>query len=281
MKKEITKKRKRISKAQRQRQKLIIIGGMLVVLLVLIILLGVFVFGSCGTDYSKTDRNTVYVLEDGKIISTDLENFDGSKYDQTELESYVTGIIDTYNKENGEDSVIQKEITVEENKATLILEYANADVYEEVNGVELFVGSIDKAAEAGYVITGDIHFAEMKDGKAVAANMIDFVDNADYKVVVIKANTKVVVPGEICFVSTENIAKVGEDYVVIEAGCELPTDDSAIGTEDVTESGTEIEGAIGEDEVEGGDGEIIFDFGDEPEPETTPNSEVLTYIIYK
>lgn len=281
MKKEITKKRKRISKAQRQRQKLIMIGGMAVVLLVLIILLGVFVFGSCGTDYSKTDRNTVYVLEDGKIISTDLENFDGSKYDQTELESYVAGIIDTYNKENGEDSVIQKEITVEENKATLILEYVNADVYEEVNGVELFVGSIDKAAEAGYMITSDIHFAEMKEGKAVAANILDFVDNADYKVVVIKANTKVVVPGEICFVSTENIAEVGEDYVVIEAGCELPTDDSAIGNETVTESGTEIEGAIGEDEVEGGDGEIIFDFGDEPEAETTPNSEVLTYIIYK
>ena len=281
MRTETTKKRRRISKAERQKQKLILMGGMGIIVLILIVILGIFVFGSCGTDYAETDMSTVYVLKDGKIISTDLENFDKNKYDQTELESYVAGIIDTYNKANGEDSVQQREFSVEENAATLVLEYANADVYEDINGVELFVGSIDKAAEAGYAITADIHFAEMKDGKAVAANIIDFVDNADYKVVVIKSNTKVVVPGEICFVSTENISKVGEDYVVIKAGCELLTDDSAIGTESGTELGTEIEGAVGEDEVEGGDGEIIFDFGDEPETETTPNKEVITYIIYK
>ena len=281
MRTETTKKRRRISKAERQRQKLMLIGGMATIVLILIIILGIFVFGSCGTDYAETDMSTVYVLKDGKIISTDLENFDENKYDQTELESYVAGIIDTYNKANGEDSVKQREFSVEENAATLVLEYANADVYEDVNGVELFVGSIDKAAEAGYAITADIHFAEMKDGKAVAANIIDFVDNADYKVVVIKSNTKVVVPGEICYVSTENIAKVGKDYVVIKDGCQLLTDDSAIGTESGTELGTEIEGAVGEDEVEGGDGEIIFDFGDEPETETTPNKDVITYIIYK
>ena len=280
MRKEITKKRKRISKAQRQRQ-LIMMGGIGIILLILIILLGVFVFRSCGTDYSETDRNTIFILKDEKIISTDLESFDGSKYDQTKLETYVADIIDTYNKENGEDSVIQKEISVEENKATLILEYANADVYEDINGVELFVGSIDKAAEAGYTITGDIHFAEMKDGKAVEANLNDFIDDANYKVVVVKANTKVVVPGEICYVSTENVSKVGKDYVIMESGSQLLADTSEIGTENGTELGTEIEGAVGEDEVEGGDGEIIFDFGDEPETETTPNKEVITYIIYK
>ena len=280
MKKETTKKRKRISKAQRQRQ-LIMMGGIGIILLILIILLGVFIFGSCGTDYSETDRNTIFVLKDEKIISTDLESFDGNKYDQTKLESYVAGVIDTYNKANGEDSVIQKEISVEENKATLILEYANADVYEDINGVELFVGSIDKAAEAGYALTGDIHFAEMKDGKAVVANLSDFIDDANYKMVVIKANTKVVVPGKICYVSTENVAKVGKDYVITESGSQLLADTSEIGTESGTEFGTEVEGAVGEDEVEGGDGEIIFDFGDEPETEDNQYSEVLTYIIYK
>lgn len=281
MRTETTKKRKRVSKAQRQRQKLIMIGGMAIVLLLLIILLGTFVFGSCGTDYAKTDRNTVFVLEDGKIISTDLENFDGKQYDAEKFEGYVTDVIDTYNKENGENSLIQKEIAVEENKATLILEYANADVYEDINGVELFIGSIAEAGKAGYELTSDIQFAKMVDGKASLANQSDFADSVDYKIVIIKSNTKVVVPGEICYVSTENVSKVGKDYVVIEAGSQLLGENSEIGTESDTEVGTEVEGAVGEDEVEGGDGEIIFDFGDEPEAEDNQYSEVLTYIIYK
>ena len=278
---EETTKRRRISKAEKQRQKLIMIGGGAILVLILIIILGVFVFGSCGTDYAKTDRNTVYVLKDGKIISTDLEAFDGAKYDKAKLETYIAGIVDTYNKANGEESVIQKEISVEENVATLILEYANADVYEDVNGVELFVGTMEEAKAAGYVILDEISFAKLADGKAVAATTADFANNAEYKIVVIKSNTKVVVPGEICFVSTENISKVGEDYVVIESGSQLLTEGDAVGTESETEMGTEVEGAVGEDEVEGGDGEIIFDFGDEPEVETDEEKEVLTYIIFK
>lgn len=280
MRTETTKKSRRISKAEKQRRKILVVGGMGIILVILILILGIFVFGSCGTDYAKTDVNTVFVLKDGKIVSTDLETFDGKKYDAAKLESYVTGIVDTYNKKNGEDSLKQKKFEVEENTATLILEYANADVYEEVNGVELFVGSIDKAGKAGYELTKDIQFAKMTDGKAVAANPSDFINNEDYKIIIIKSNTKVVVPGEICFVSVDNIAKVGEDYVVIKDGCQLLTD-AEMGTESNTEFGTEVEGAVGEDEVEGGDGEIIFDFGDEPEAEDSQYSEVLTYIIYK
>lgn len=281
MKKELTKKHKRISKAEQQQKKLIITGAMAIILLILIIIVGIVIFKSSVIDYSKTDMNTVFILKDGKVVSTDLETFDGKQYDQSKLESYITGVIDTYNKENGEDSVLQKKIAVEENKATLILEYANADVFEDLNDVELFVGSIDKIGEAGYAFSDDINFAKMTDGKAIAAVPSDFADNAEYKIVIIKSNTKVVVPGKICFVSTENVAEVGNDYVIIKDGSQLVADNSSNGTENSTESGTEVEGAVGEDEVEGGDGEIIFDFGDEPSTEENEESEVLTYIIYK
>ena len=279
MRKELTKKHKRISKGERQRQKVIFAGGAAIVLLVLIIVC-VLVFGSFGVDYTKTDRNTVFVLKDGKIVSTDLEVFD-EQYDAGKLESYVADIIDTYNKENGEDSLIQKQFSVQENVATLILEYANADVYEDINDVELFVGSIEDAGKEGYVLTSDMKFAKLVEGNAVAAVPSDFADNAEYKIVIIKSNTKVVVPGEICFVSTENVEDVGKDYVIIKSGSQLIIDNSINGTENNTESTTEVEGAVGEDEVEGGDGEIIFDFGDEPTTEDNEEIEVLTYIIYK
>ena len=163
MRTETTKKRRRISKAERQRQKLIITGGMAIIVLILVIALGIFVFGSCGTDYTETDMNTVYVLKDGKIVSTDLESFDASKYDQTKLESYVAGMIDTYNKENGEDSIVQKEFSVEENIATLVLEYVDTAAFEAINGVELFVGSLEEAKKAGYSVVVSHRSGETED----------------------------------------------------------------------------------------------------------------------
>ncbi len=275
--KKMKKKNKNVSKVTRQKQKLMITGGIAIVLLVLIVLLAIFVFGSCGIDYEKADTNTVFVLKNGKIVSTDIEAFDEKTYDKEKLEAYVDDVIDTYNKENGENSLKKKAYLVENNIATLVLEYANADIYEAVNGVELFAGTVKEAQKAGYSF--DCGFAKMVDGKAVAATSEDFVGGEDYQVLIIKSNTKVVLPGEVCFVSTQNISKVGEDYVLIKDGCQLLTEELSTDTE----FGTETEGSddsISEDELVSGDENIIFDFGEEEE-QGSQYSEVLTYIIYK
>ena len=66
MKTETTQKRKRVSKAAKQRQRLMILGGGAILVIVLIVLLGIFVFSSCGSDYEKTETNTVFVLDNGK-----------------------------------------------------------------------------------------------------------------------------------------------------------------------------------------------------------------------
>ena len=67
--------------------------------IVLVFLLSVGMFTGCGTSY-KADESTVFVLKDGKIVSTDVENFD----EKTELEKedgkkYVQ--VDVYSKRNG------------------------------------------------------------------------------------------------------------------------------------------------------------------------------------
>lgn len=280
MRTETAKKRKRISAEARKRQMLMVTGGLSILLLIVVIIATIFVLRSCGTDYTKTDANTVYVLKNGKIVSTDIEAFDEKSYDKDSLEAYIKDIVDTYNKENGEHSVKQKTLEVENAKVTLVLEYENADVYEAINGVEMFAGTIKEATDAGYDFS--CKFAKVKDGKAVAATTEDFVNSEEYKVLIIKSNTKVVLPGTVCFVSTENVASVGEDYVIIKDAAQLEVDESGLGAESNTETGTE-EGAddsISEDEMLSGSEDIVFDFGDE---ETTESqiTEVLTYIIYK
>lgn len=273
-----TKRRKRASKARKQRQSLFIIGG---AALVLILVVGIVLFLLLNNiDYTETDTDTVYILKDGKIVSTDIEDFDEKVYDKEKLGAYVQNVIDTYNSKNGEDMLVQNSYEVEGNKAVLVLEYANADVYEDINSVELFTGTIAEAKSAGYDFKTD--FVELKDDKTVEATADKFMDGEDYKVIIIKSNTKVVLTkGEVCFVSTENVAEVGEDYVLIKDGASLgqgAPDTEAIGTED---EGSD--GAIGEDELIPGEdeNEIIFDFGDEPDEEDSQYSVVLTYIIYK
>lgn len=277
MKKKTTKKRRRISKAQRKRQQMVQLGGMGLLVLVLVIALAVFVLESCGTDYTKADTNTVYVLKNGKIISTDVESFNAKTYSKEKMESYIKEVIDTYNEGKDRGSLKQRALKVEKDIATLVLEYADTSVYEEVNGVELFTGTIEEASVSGYTFAGE--FAQIKDGKAYAATVADFAKDDGYKVVIIKSNTKVVVPGEICFVSTEHTAKVGKDYVTIKDGAKLLTEEMLD-----TEFGSNTQGsdgAIGEDELVSGDGNMIFDFGDEPNTESSQYSEVLTYIIYR
>lgn len=275
MKTGTTQKTKSVSKATKQKQRLMILGGGAIVLLALVILLVALVFSSCGSDYAKADTCTVYVLEDGKIVSTDIEAFDEKKYEKKELESYVKDVIDTYNAENEKDSLKKKSLKVKDDVATLVLEYASDEVYKNVNGIDFFTGTVKEAQEAGYKF--DVEFAKMSDGTAFLAGLEDFEKDDTYKVVIIKSNKKVVVPGEVCFVSTQNVEKVGDDYVVIKSGSQL------LATEIDTEFGTESIGSdesISEDELISGDEDIIFDFGDDAEDENQ-YTEVLTYIIYK
>lgn len=277
MTKKTTKKRKRISKAQRKRQQMVKLSGLGLLGLVLVIALVVFVLESCGTDYTKADTNTVYVLKNGRIISKDVESFNVKTYSKDKMESYIKEAIDTYNDENDRGSLKQRALKVEKDVATLVLEYADTKVYEDVNGVELFVGTIEDAAEEGYAF--DCEFAQIKEGRAYAATVDEFAKDESYKVVIIRSNTKVVVPGTICFVSTEHTAKVGNDYVTIKDGARLLTEevlDTELGSD-----GAGSDGAIGEDELVSGNGNMIFDFGDEPDTESSQYSEVLTYIIYK
>mgnify|MGYP003531508038 FL=1 len=157
------------------------------------------------------------------------------------------------------------------------MEYANEDVYEDFEGVDIFVGSVVEAVAAGYTFEGE--FANVADGAPKACTSEEFL-SGDYKVVIIKANVNVALDeAQICYVSSMNTQSVAEGVVVIKEGVDLLATSAVESTEAVTE-GTEIEGAISEDELLSGEEEIIFDFGD-VETTTNPYSNVYTYIIYK
>lgn len=250
---------------QRQKQKMVVLVGLVAVLVILIVA-SLFLSGAIG---GKTaDGNSVYILENGKVVSTNLEAFDEDDYSKSELKSYMRDVIKAYNKENGSGSVKQKSLHIKNNVATSVLQYKDADAFEDFYGRELFVGTIGEAIGAGYSF--DIPFASVNGDTITECTNEKFIADESYKVAIIKANTKVMVEGKIAFISTENIAEVGLDYVIIREGAvlEMEAVDSTESTEVVSE----------DDLLE--DGGMVFDFGEEDVVESE-YSETYVYIIYK
>ncbi len=260
-------------------------------ILVLVLCMGLL--AGCGSSYDAQE-STVYVLKNGKIVSADVADFDEASYDEEGLSSYVSGIISEYTAEYGKNSVKLKDISVADGKAVLTIEYASAEDYARFNGIELFTGSVAEALAAGYGFAVD--FAEVTGEQPVEAASSDFIAGEGYKVVVIKTNINVNVKGTICYVSTENVSLVDGSTIAIGAGNSLfgesvLAEDTQAEEADSTEamsveSEGEDSGSVSEDEIltgEDGDTEIVFDFGDEENADSTDTeySNIYTYIIYK
>lgn len=253
---------------QRQKQKLMLTGGLAVVLIV-VIAIAVYVIGGFGI---KTgDENSVYILKNGKVLSTNIEAFDEGQYSKSELKSYMKEVISDYNEVNGSGFVKQKKFKLKDGVAKSVLQYMDADVFTDFYGTELFVGTVAEAIEAGYSF--DIPFASVS-GSVKEASSEDFLTDDTYKVAIIRANTKIMVEGTIYYISTDNIAEVGTDYVVIQEGAALE-----IQTVEDTEA-EDVDVSVSDDDLLSEEGGMVFEFEEEEVP-TKEYTKIYTYIIYK
>ena len=291
--------KKTTNRRKRKKSKKIIVGRSIALVLFLILVLTVVGYFIAKDLYQKwearfeSNTSVVFIQEDGSVVSNDVIYFDTSIYDQTELGLFIEETISTYNKKHGEGAVEKNSLTIENNVASLILEYKDAATYTDFSGIELFMGSVSEAVSEGYEFDGK--FAKIVDGKAVECTKSDFVGNTELKVAIIKANTKIQIEGEILYISAENVMGYGKNWIVTKEGCDLLEVGNQLETETATDesSGTNTENS----ETENVDGsiddpeqketeestDIIFDFGDTemPPKEDITYTEVYTYIIYK
>ena len=277
-------KRKKRKKAKQIRKlKLIALAVGFVVMIALLVTLIVHLYQRWDARYDS-NTSVIFIEENGQVVSNDVIAFDTNKYSQTELESFISETIATYNEENGEKSVVQKSLEIEEGMASLILIYKDVATYCDFSGAEVFVGTINEAVTAGYTFEGQ--FAGIVDGNASACDKSAFLGQNELTVVIIKANTKINVHGEIQYVSVENVSQVGENWIITREGeylleQPLPETESESVPESETSDGS-VDGTELETEEEETSTEIIFDFGDEEIVEEEENySEVYTYIIFK
>jgi hypothetical protein len=266
--------------------------------------LSIGLLSGCGDTYEATE-STVFVEKDGTVLSTDIESFDPSSYDESGLQTYVEDAIRTYTDEHGADSVKLKDLSFEDGNAKLSIAYASVADYSDFNGIEMFSGSIAEALAAGYLFDGE--FAEFKDGKKTLCDASAFMDTDGYKVVIIKANTNVHVNGKVKYASVQNVSLLDSSTVAISEEYNSTDDLLAESTEsteesDVTETTEEEaidamasetvstdEGGIEDDEfvLEDEDTEVVFTFEEQERPKnenassTGSYTNIYTYIIYK
>jgi hypothetical protein len=266
--------------------------------------LSVGLLSGCGDTYEATE-STVFVEKDGTILSTDIEAFDPSSYDESGLQTYVEETIREYTEEHGKDSVKLKDLSFADGKATLSIEYASVKDYSEFNEIEMFTGSVAEALAAGYTFDGEYY--EFQNGNQSLCDASAFLNTDGYKVVIIKANTDVHVSGKIKYASVTNVALLDNSTVAISAENNIALDTAVSGTEEsgdtestetteedsteamVSDAVSSDEGGIEDDEfvLEDEDTEVVFTFEEQerPKDENSASSgsytSVYTYIIYK
>ena len=170
--------------------------------------------GACGAKLD-VQENTIALQRNGKILEAAVESFDQSYYDQEELNTYVQNVVDDYTAEHGKKSVSVTDSKVEEKKAYLTLQYENAETFSDFTGIECFNGSIVEAQSAGYDF--DLDFYPVTDGKADTKTVkgSTLLDDDDLKVLIVKENSDLIVPGKIAYVSTEGTEVASEKQVNI------------------------------------------------------------------
>lgn len=168
--------------------------------------------GACGVKLD-VQENTIALQRNGKILEAAVESFDQSYYDQEELDTYVQNAVDDYTAEHGKKSVSVTDSKVEEKKAYLTLQYENAETFSDFTGIECFSGSIVEAQSAGYDF--DLDFYPVTDGKADTKTVkgSTLLDDDDLKVLIVKENSDLIVPGKIAYVSTEGTEVTSEKQV--------------------------------------------------------------------
>ncbi len=262
----------------------------------------------CGESY-EAKTSTIFISNDGSIVSTDVEAFDAKTYDKKEFKKYAKEAVDEYNDKNGSGKVKLKDVTFKNDDAILTISYKTYEDYMKFSGIDAYVGTVSDAVSEGYDIDAD--FVYVKDGKAVKKiSKSKILDDNSAKIAIVKANVNVKVDGDIEYASAKNVKVLDNETVEIANGNDLldsvkelskksnaksSKDNSSKDNSKNEKSKTNksakkaskesADTSVDDDDLAVGtesESEVKFDFSDSSKHDNQNQiSDVFTYIIYK
>ena len=184
----------------------------------LMMLLAVTVlFSGCGCGSRITfepESSRIYVKKDGSVVSADIETFTGSNYNADELTAYVEQAVSSYNEEHGSQALAYQDdadknttlpvavqsLNVENEIATLFLDYASCGDYLEFNGTAGMTGGISTLQKSTVAELAPEGSFQNADGEDTALE--DVLENEKYHVVEIEGGVTMQVEGTVRYVTT-------------------------------------------------------------------------------
>lgn len=193
-------------------KKRLILGGMIAAAILVIVLIIVLLVNIFGVTFAE--ETTLTVNSDGSIVMDEVEDFDKSVYDESELEKYTQDLVDEYNEHANVGKVKFKKAKVKDGKAYLRMEYSDYNAYKLFTGNELFIGTVGEAKAAGFDFQDT--FSKVSDGKKSDAASVEEVSaDESKKVILLRANEHVVTPKDIAIISDACTTIVKKDEVAI------------------------------------------------------------------
>ncbi len=168
--------------------------------------------------YVPVTVNTLEVTEDGSLIGYIVEAFDKDYYDIQELDSMVRSEMDIYNEKKANLAAgvgrvpiqVEKVMMAEDGSANAVvaLNFANAAVYRDYMGKDIFYGTVSQAVSSGYTLTGMLN--SVKDGAVFGTEQI--VKDGEKSVLIVEDTVSIRVNDKVQYLSPN--AKLTEEGFV-------------------------------------------------------------------
>ena len=189
------------------------------ILIACLLLCSLFVTGCAQEEvYVPVTTNTIEIAEDGSLIGYIVEDFDKDYYDISELDGMVRSEMESYNSEKaglatgaGRVPIIVDKVIMAEDgsaKAVVALNFANARVYEDYMGKELFYGTVSQAVASGYQLDGKL--TDVKAGENFGTEQI--VKNGEKNILIVEDTVSIRTNKKVQYLSS-NASLTQEGFV--------------------------------------------------------------------
>lgn len=190
-------RRKAMRRKKLMRRKALLIGILLAAVIIIVLIITGIVSLIKGR---FSDTTTLKVDSDGTIVMDEVSDFDDAAYDIDELEDDAKKLAEQYNNNNENGKVSLKKVKLKDKTAYLRMQYSDYNTYSNFTGNELFVGTIQEAKGKGYEFADTFSSVDKKE-KTSALSSDDMTTDDTRKVVIVRGNEEVVVPGKIIAIS--------------------------------------------------------------------------------
>lgn len=124
-----------------------------------------FVFLTGCSEVQLQDGTNLELMKDGSVTVTYIEEFPSDYYDISELQAMNEEEVAVYNQQKGEDVVEVLSTETDGSKLTLAMSYKDIEDYGDMNGVQVFSGTVGQAKALGYDLNKS--FISIKDGEKI------------------------------------------------------------------------------------------------------------------